>query len=76
MQEQTLTELAYITLFCIKLDKLDSSFRFSEPPPTIGEMNSMATQSYPVPLKYAVVDGKDVSFYSIFDVQLPTYVER
>ena len=50
--------------------------KFSESPPTIGEMNFMASQSYPVPLKYAVVDGKDVSFYSILDVQLPTNLER
>ncbi|XP_028413147.1 tRNA-splicing endonuclease subunit Sen54-like [Dendronephthya gigantea] len=50
--------------------------KFSEPPPTIGEMNFMASQAHPVPLKYAVIDGRDVSFYSILDVQLPTYVER
>ena len=36
----------------------------------------MAEQSHPVPVKYAVVDGRDVSFYSILDVQLPTYIER
>ncbi|XP_046855724.1 tRNA-splicing endonuclease subunit SEN54-like isoform X2 [Xenia sp. Carnegie-2017] len=50
--------------------------RFCDSPPTIGEMNQMAAAAHPVPLKYAVVEGRDVSFYSMLDVQLPTYFEK
>ena len=50
--------------------------RFCDSPPTIGEMNQMEAATNLVPLKYAVVEGSDVSFYSIMDVQLSTYFEK
>lgn len=49
--------------------------RFSDTLLSVGEMNSLAFESHPVPLKYAVVDGKDISFYSMLDVQLPAHTE-
>ena len=51
-------------------------FRYSDMPPSLASMNSLGQQCHPVPLKIALVDGGNILFYSILDVDSPTFITR
>lgn len=51
-------------------------FRYSDMPPSLASMNSLSQQCHPVPLKIALVDGGNILFYSILDVDSPTFITR
>lgn len=50
--------------------------RYSDMPPSLASMNSLSQQCHPVPLKIALVDGGNILFYSILDVDSPTFITR
>lgn len=50
--------------------------RYSDMPPSLASMNSLSQECHPVPLKIALVDGGNILFYSILDVDSPTFITR
>lgn len=56
--------------FCV------SVCRFCDPPPSLAVMSAMKKECARVPLKIALVDGGSISFYSVLDVDSPTYIPR
>ncbi|PFX19660.1 tRNA-splicing endonuclease subunit Sen54 [Stylophora pistillata] len=50
--------------------------RFSDSPPSLAVMSAMRKECACVPLKIALVDGGSVSFYSVLDVDSPTFITK
>jgi len=50
--------------------------RFCDPPPSLAALTVLRKECSPVPLKIALVDGGSVSFYSVIDVDSPTFITR
>lgn len=50
--------------------------RYCEPPPSLADLTFLSQQCFPVPLKIALVDGGNISFYSVLDVDSPTFITR
>jgi len=50
--------------------------RFCDPPPSLAALTVLRKECCPVPLKIALVDGGSVSFYSVLDVDSPTFITR
>ncbi|CAH3184774.1 unnamed protein product, partial [Porites evermanni] len=50
--------------------------RYYDPPPSLAALSFLTKQCSPVPLKIALVDGGNISFYSVLDVDSPTFITR
>lgn len=50
--------------------------RFCDPPPSLAALTVLKKECSPVPLKIALVDGGNISFYSVLDVDSPTFILR
>lgn len=50
--------------------------RFCDPPPSLAALTVLKEECSPVPLKIALVDGGNISFYSVLDVDSPTFITR
>lgn len=48
--------------------------RFCDPPPSLGVTSQLYKEANGVPVKFAVVDGGSISFYSLLDSDLPTFI--
>lgn len=56
--------------FCITI------CRYCDPPPSLASLTFLTQQCCPVPLKIALVDGGNISFYSVLDVDSPTFISK
>ncbi|KAJ7340265.1 tRNA splicing endonuclease 54 [Desmophyllum pertusum] len=50
--------------------------RFCDPPPSLAVLTVLRKECFPIPLKIALVDGGSISFYSVLDVDSPTFITR
>ncbi|XP_078346897.1 uncharacterized protein LOC144632172 [Oculina patagonica] len=50
--------------------------RFCDPPPSLGVLTVLRKECSPIPHRIALVDGGSISFYSVLDVDSPTFIMR